>query len=273
VKYILIFFIICIFIPSLSSTLSFPGEIYRWVDEKGIVHFSDSPIDKSKLESYGTETIHAFDYVEDVTQANEEIEEKAYKKEQPQKTQSTKIKESIKPNKKYDINTKGNNTYVKKRKSRSKSLNKLSRSYNATTNRTFSRRTYKGYDKKQRQIDDNNIKIRKRNEQIQRENEARRQEYEKERKKVERHNAQVKEYNAQLNNDVESQGPFMKREPKRVKYRGRKPYLGKDDPNRPFYQRHPLARGSRSRGSKPYLGKDNPGRTYLRRHPAVRGWD
>jgi len=218
---------------SLSSTLSFPGEIYRWVDEKGIVHFSDSPIDKSKFGSYGTEIMQAFDYVEDTTQASEVIEKKAYKKEQPQKTQSTKIEESIKPKKKYDINTKGNNTYVKKRKSQNRSLNKLSRSYNATTNRT---------DKKQLHIDDYNANIRKRNEQIQREYEARRQAYEIERKKVEKHNAQVKEYNSQLNNDVESQGYFMKTEPKRVKYKGRKPYLGKDDPNKPFYQRHPLSR-------------------------------
>lgn len=80
-------------------------------------------------------------------------------------------------------------------------------------------------------------------EQIKKENEAKRQEYEKKQKEVEQYNAQVEEYNnAQQNKDVKSQSFFGKPKQDRVKYEGRHPYLGKDDPNKPYYQRHPAAR-------------------------------
>ncbi len=46
----LIFFVICLLIQSLSFTLPFSGEIYRWVDENGIVHFSDSFTNNSQSE-------------------------------------------------------------------------------------------------------------------------------------------------------------------------------------------------------------------------------
>lgn len=92
----------------------------------------------------------------------------------------------------------------------------------------------------------------KSNERIQQENEARRREYEKARKKVESHNAQVREYNAQLNNNGNkpdfipksppSAGMFPKSPPPKTNDNGRKPYLGDDDPNRSYFERHPLSR-------------------------------
>ena len=69
--------------------------------------------------------------------------------------------------------------------------------------------------------------------------ERRQKEYEKKRKEVEEYNAWVREQNArnaQLREEYEKQLS-------RKTYRSRKPYLGDDDPNKPYYRRHPAERG------------------------------
>lgn len=66
---------------SLSSTPSFPGELYRWVDENGVVHFSDFLTD-NQLEKYGVKTTIGYDYEESPSPSKRKLEDK---KSKPQK--------------------------------------------------------------------------------------------------------------------------------------------------------------------------------------------
>jgi len=70
-----------------------------------------------------------------------------------------------------------------------------------------------------------------------------RKEYEEEVQRVNKYNKEVDEYNSQQNKGI---SPFnVKKSQNHVKTGGinfRKPYLGKDDPNRSYFERHPLGR-------------------------------
>ena len=80
---------------------SFSGEIYKWIDENGIMHFTDSLNDKSIIEKHNVEMITVKDYQEIPAPASEQTEPKPKGKTEWEKP--IKEKETIKdkPSKYY----------------------------------------------------------------------------------------------------------------------------------------------------------------------------
>jgi hypothetical protein len=108
----------------------------------------------------------------------------------------------------------------------------------------------KGYERNTKDIKRPNNEVRRYNENLkkdydrkQKEYRSKVKEYEKKRREVEAYNAQVEEHNAQLRKDSQV-SPFPTHRPQQSRggYSNRKPYLGKDDPNRPYLERHPASR-------------------------------
>ncbi len=59
--------ILCVY-----ANILFSGEIYKWVDDKGVAHYSDSPTDNSNFEKIDVEIIPAIKYVEPVPQISDD---------------------------------------------------------------------------------------------------------------------------------------------------------------------------------------------------------
>ena len=55
----------------ISSNDSIAGQLYKWVDENGVKHFSDSPTDRDALGKGNFKSMPAFKRVEPVSQKDE----------------------------------------------------------------------------------------------------------------------------------------------------------------------------------------------------------
>jgi len=103
VRKILIFFIICIFMQSLSSTPSFPGEFYRWVDENGVAHFSDFPTN-NQVEKYSVTSTRGYDYEESPLPSKRKLEAKKSKPQKIKLQKNEEIKDQIiKDNRRHNV--------------------------------------------------------------------------------------------------------------------------------------------------------------------------
>ena len=108
-------------------------------------------------------------------------------------------------------------------------------------------RQRKAYQKNQREVEEHNARLREQNASNQQEYEKAKKGYENKRREVDAHNAKVKKHNERVrahNARVREKNARIRSERKssRSRIEFRKPYLGNDDPNRPYYQRHPASR-------------------------------
>jgi len=223
------------------------ADLYMWIDENGIKHFSNTALnDKGK--SIRQEEEIKFDeakYQEILEQQKAHEEQQAAEKAMREEKE---FKErEIQAVKKLEKTTKEEKDVREKEK---QAVKKLEAKINKTEEGGYQNSS--SFVVVQTPIGSNSSARIENNPHTQKSGEnnskstlenQKRKEYEEEVKRVEKYNKEVAEYNSQQNKGIT---PFnVKKDQNHVKTGGinfRKPYLGKDDPNRSYFERHPLAR-------------------------------
>ncbi|MCK4487152.1 MAG: DUF4124 domain-containing protein [Desulfobacterales bacterium] len=256
---------------SIFPGTSVSGQIYKWVDENGVAHFTDCP-NVSTLKNCDVEVVRVPDYEKTPPLTEQHIQEKAAKevkekgeeqslkqqqavkskhREQGEEPQKQVTAAQMKIRKKKEIKNKQPN----KQQSGSKSVIQYKHTAKKSrkpvqllnTQQRLPSRSLNEYEKKRKEIKKYNDRGGQYNTRLQKEYEKQKRAYEKKQKEIEQYNAQVREHNTQLQKGRGNKGPFPTRH---KQYQGsmRKPYLGDDDPHRPYYRRHPAARGRGNKG-------------------------
>ena len=128
--------------------------------------------------------------------------------------------------------TKINNVIQSKHDNKIKNRNRVIREEN--------QRRLKEHKAKSREIE-------KRNTQIRRANERKLKEYNRKVEEVRKQNAEVREHNRAV---TEQNARIRKKNSNQNRSSSRKPYLGDNDPNRPYHERHPAERGWSRAGNR-----------------------
>jgi len=193
-KKILIACTIGLCILFLNIGTSFSGEIYKWVDENGVVHFSDSldknPVSKErdvKPRWFSNDENEGNDYEKRRQELGEEnIKVKEYNAKIEEDFQGSSesveeapvIKDRVLSKKEYQQSFRE----VEERNARIREQNALILKQNE--------RLKKEYEKKLKEIEEHNTRIAERNEEIRKENEEKLGEYEKKKQELEEKKAQ-----------------------------------------------------------------------------------
>lgn len=246
---------------------SLSGQIYKWVDENGVVHFTDST-NVSTLKKCDVEVVRVPDYEKTPPLTEQHIQEKAAKKvKEKGEGQSLKQHQATKSKDREQGEEPQKQALTSRRKKEIKNKQPIKQQPGSTSGMQYKHTVKKSrkpvqllntqqrpsnpslseYERKRKKIKKYNDRVREHNTRLQKEYEKQKRahekevkEYRKRQKEIEEYNAQV-EHNAQLQKGRRNKGPFpMTREQSRGSMQ--KPYLGDDDPHRPYYRRHPAAR-------------------------------
>lgn len=246
------------------ATTALCGQIYKWVDKDGVTHFTDSLTDSSVIENYDVE----YRYVKDndeVAPPDEKEEDETNRNQEsidqqreslpnqeippsPKATNSAEVKQSTRINSGHVQEERTviiNSGRIIRRTSRARSvvfrkavpnLVKSKRTYPKVRNPNILEMQRQNALKKQRDVQrlqkEHRAKVEAYNKKLKEYKAA----YEREKRKVDRYNAMVDEYNAGISESKKKAQP-------RGGYSMRKPYLGDQDPNRSYHERHPAQRG------------------------------
>lgn len=179
-------FLVCLFILCMGINSSFSGELYRWVDENGVVHFSDSLND---------EATSGHKNIEPRVIQNPEKEQEEYEKQKQEvgahNVQIRKENAEILSEYKKGVEKAGEKKVV------------------VREGTVLSREEYQ---QTLQQVIERNAKIKERNARILKENERLQKEYEKKLKEIEARNAEIDARNARIRKENElAQKEYEKR--------------------------------------------------------------
>ncbi|MFH1935438.1 MAG: DUF4124 domain-containing protein [Pseudomonadota bacterium] len=245
IRAVLIALIITLFGFFTHAGTSFSGQLYKWIDENGVVHFTDHISDKSVIRNYDVEVRRSPDYVEPTLPADKE-EDQIERKAKEIDKEAEEQEKNYEAHKAQELPYSGKSTgLIRRQEPQPEGTNKTS-SYSKPSSKGIriipkSTRSKNKPDKMQRKIQKYNAQARKHNTQTLNEYESAKRDYEKRLKEYEKKKREVEEYNAWV--DEQNAQKYKGSRPEDSGgYSMRKPYLGDEDPHRPFYQRHPAAR-------------------------------
>jgi len=170
--------LVCFFIVWIGVNTSSSGELYRWVDENGVVHYSDSLNDEAIARHKAVQPRVIQNPEKEQEEFEKEKQEAEARKAQAQKENAEIIKEYEKGAQKTE-----------------------DKKVVATTGDTVL--TRKEYEQTLQQTLERNAKIREQNAQIIKENERLQEEYEKKLKEIEARNAEIDARNEKIRKENE----------------------------------------------------------------------
>jgi hypothetical protein len=249
-------------LPKLSDC----GEIYRWVDENGVVHFSDSPTDSSVFKEDNTQTMIEYEADESAPNAKEGSTNRNMANKEEQRTiteASTEIYQSMikseKP-KKEKLDYKTNQKQFRDNYSginRSKTSNGREVQNNPQVlpynhnKRPYTNKpvvTTNKYNKPNNQNEERNARIAAENKKRHQEYEKKLNEYNKQKKRIEAQNAKIRAENDRRRREYEKK----KKEAERHNAKAR----AHNERVRRLKERNKQKPVQRDFGRKPYLGRD-----------------
>ena len=232
---------------------SLSGQLYKWVDENGVVHFTDYISDKSVIKNYDVEVRRNPEYVEPTLPPDKE----EYKIER----KATEIdKEAEEQEKNYEAHmvqelpSSGKSTGLIRRQEPQPEATKKTSSYSKSSSKGIrispkSTRSKNKPGKRRQGIQQYNTRAIKHNgrmlkeyESATRDYEKRLKEYAKNKREVEEYNTWVSEQNAQK---YKGSTPSIFNQGRQKESGGdsmRKPYLDYEDQHWPYLHRHPATR-------------------------------
>ena len=254
------------------------ADLFMWIDENGIKHFSNTATnDEGKNirqeeeikfdEAKYQESLEQQKALEEQQDAEKDMrEEKEFKEREIQAVNKlekaireekdirekeiraiNKLEEKIKQTKEARYHNSSSFEVVHtprdgKSSARFENNPHTQKSGENNSNTALENRKRKEYEEEVQRVNKYNKEVAENNSKTTLENQKRK-EYEEEVQRVNKYNKEVDEYNSQQNKGV---SPFnVKKDQNQDKTGGinfRKPYLGKQDPNRSYFERHPLGR-------------------------------
>ena len=253
IKAVLTVFIITFFVFCTHARTSFSGQLYKWVDENGVVHFTDYISDKSVIKNYDVEVRRNPEYVEPTLPPDKE-EYKIERKAKEIDKEAEEQEKNYEAHMVQELPSSGKSTGLIRRQEPQPEATKKTSSYSKSSSKGIrispkSTRSKSKPDKRRQGIQQYNTRAIKHNARMLKEYESAKRDYEKRLKEYEKNKREVEEYNTWVSeqNAQKYKGNIPSifnrgRQKESGGYSMRKPYLGDEDPNRPFYQRHPAAR-------------------------------
>lgn len=232
---------------------SFSGQLYKWVDDNGVVHFTDHIIDKSVIKNYDVEVRRNPEYVEPTLPADKEIDQVERDAKEIDK-EAEEQETNHETHKAQELPSSGKSTGLIRRQEPQLEATKKTSSYSKPSSKGIrispkSTRSKNKPDKRRQEIQQYNTRAIKHNTRMLKEYESAKRDYEKRLKEYKKNKREVEEYNTWVSeqNAQKYKGSMPSifnrgRQKKSGGYSMRKPYLGDEDPLRPFLQRHPAAR-------------------------------
>ena len=179
---------------------SFSGQLYKWVDENGVVHFTDHMSDKSVIKNYDVEVRRNPEYVEPTLPADKEIDQ-AVKEAKEIDKEAEEQEKNYEAHKAQELPSSGESTrLIRRQEPQPEATNKTS-SYSKQSSKGIriipkSTRSKNKPDKMQRKIQKYNTRAIKHNARMLKEYESAKRDYEKRLKEYEKNKREVEEYNA-----------------------------------------------------------------------------
>jgi len=253
IRAVLTALIITLFGFSTHAGTSFSAQLYKWVDENGVVHFTDHISDKSVIKNFDVEVRRSPEYVQPTLPADKE----EYQIEREVKEIDKEAEEHEKnyeAHKVQELPSSGKSTGLIRRQEPQPEATKKTTSYSMPSSKGIrispkSTRSKNKPDKRRQGIQQYNTRAIKHNARMLKEYESAKRDYEKRLKEYEKNKREVEEYNAWVDgqNAQKHKGsiPNIFNRGRQKESGGdsmRKPYLGDEDPHRPYLQRHPAAR-------------------------------